>query len=374
MISDGPAAQEPGGEKMPDPSAAPDPDCPLTLVYGPSVALRRRVVEALVAAVLPEAEREWGLVVLDAGEVGPEGVVAQLGAGSLLATDRVVVVRNVDKLAAGAQGVLARGLRNVSPGTRVVLEAATGQDARRKGPPVAAELRKVLEAGGRTVEATMGEDRDLPGWVAEEAAAQGKRMSPAVARAFVEIVSGHPDALFGELDKLVTYVGEEQRDIALEDVRAIVCGERESSVFDLVDAIGQRDATRALSVLPDLLPASGAQGAAMPLLAMIARQLRLIWQAKALSAARLSLEDARGLPPEWEDKLPGEHNFFASTSGRRFLVRKYGEQARNFTDAQLVRAMLRVYETDLALKGQSKERLDDRLALETLIVALCGVR
>ena len=33
--------------------------------------------------------------------------------------------------------------------------------------------------------------------------------------------------------------------------------------------------------------------------------------------------------------------------------------------------MLKVYETDIGLKGQSSERMDDRLALETLIVSLC---
>jgi DNA polymerase III delta subunit len=142
-------------------------------------------------------------------------------------------------------------------------------------------------------------------------------------------------------------------------------------VFDLVDAIGRRDARAALSALPDLLPASGAQGAAMPILAMIARQLRLVWQARALQSAGLSLEDARRLPAGWAAKLPEEHNFHDSTRGRSFLVRKYAEQARNFSDVQLVRALAKVYETDLLLKGQSKERMDDRLALESLIVALC---
>jgi DNA polymerase-3 subunit delta len=253
----------------------------------------------------------------------------------------------------------------------VVLEAESSDEYRKKGAPVSAELRKLLEASGRIVEATVPGDRDLPRWVMDEAAARGKGMAPAVAQVFIETVGGHVDTIFGELEKLVTYVGPETPHIALADVQAVVCGEHESTVFELVDAIGQKDARGALSILPDLLPAGTAQGAAMPILAMIARQLRLIWQARALTEARVRLDGGRDIPAGWEDKLPDEHNVITSTSGRSFLVRKYTEQARNFTDNQLIRAMLAVYETDLALKGQTNERLDDRLALETLIVTLC---
>ena len=348
-----------------------DTSCPLTLIYGSAAPLRQRLIEPIIAENLPEGEREWGLVMIDAQEVSPEDIASQLGIGSLMAETRVVLLRNVEKLPASAQKPIAAALRNLSPGTIVVVDAQSAEDYRRKGPPVAADLRKFFEAEGQIAEASAPSDRELPMWVSEEAAARGKTMPPAVARAFVEAVGTHVGLTLNELEKLVTFVGPEQSEITVADVEAVVCGERENTVFDLVDAIGRRDARTALSVLPGLLPASGAQGAAMPLLAMIARQLRLVWQARVLTAAGISLETAGSLPESWQDKLPEEHNFFDSTKGRRFLVRKYAEQAPNFTDVQLVRALVKVYETDLSLKGQSEERMDDRLALETLIVSLC---
>jgi DNA polymerase-3 subunit delta len=350
-----------------------DPGKPLTLVHGAAATLRRRYVEQVVEANLPPGERQWGLTILDAAEVGAPGLAAQIGGGSLMADTRVIVVRNAEKMPASGQNALAAALRKIPPDTFVVLDADAPEDYRRKGPPVNAELRKTCEAVGQIVEAKAPDDRELPTWVAEEAAARGKRMDSAAARAFVEAVGARVDNALNELEKLITYVGEERSQIMAGDVAEVVCGERESTVFDLVDAIGRRDAKAALSALPDLLPASGAQGAAMPILAMISRQLRLVWQARALTAAGLSLENEGKLPPEWKGKLPEDHNFFDSTKGRRFLVRKYAEQARNFSDAQLVRALVRVYETDLMLKGQMKERMDDRLALETLIVGLCAL-
>jgi DNA polymerase-3 subunit delta len=350
-----------------------DPAKPLTLVYGAAAALRRRYVDRLVATNLPEGERQWGLMVLDAAELGAQGLAAQIGAGSLMADTRVIVVRNAEKLPTAGQNALAQALRSIPPATFVILDADAPDDYRRKGPPVSAELRKTCEAVGQVVEAKAPGDKELPKWVAEEAAARGKRMGERAAQAFVQTVGTRADYVLNELEKLVTYVGEERHEITADDVAAVVCGERESTVFDLVDAIGRRDVKAALAALPDLLPASGGQGAAMPILAMISRQLRLVWQARALTAAGLSLDDAGALPADWEGKLPHEQNFFDATRGRRFLVRKYQEQARNFSDTQLVRALVKVYETDLMLKGQTEERMGDRLALETLIVRLCAL-
>ncbi len=352
-------------------SSSFDPTCPLTLVYGSAATLRQRFVEQIVEQKLPEAEREWGLVILHAPEAGVEGIVGQLGSGSLMADSRVIVVREVDKLTNAAQKSLAGGLTGLSPDTTLVLDAQSSTDYRRKGPPVAAALRKILESGGQIVEASVPSDRDLPAWVADEVRARGKRMPAVVARAFVEIVGNNVEAMVNEIEKLITYVGPERNEIEVDDVQAVVIGERENTVFDLVDAIGIRDARTALSVLPDLLPASGVQGAAMPILAMIARQLRLVWQARALSAAGVNLERPGPAADQWAERLPSEHNFFDATKGRGFLVRRYSSQARSFSDVQLVKAFVKVSEADLALKGQSDERMDDRLALETLIISLC---
>lgn len=347
-----------------------DPTCALTAVHGTSASLRRRVVDAIVNAHLSAQEREWGLTVLDAEQVGAAGVVGELAGGSLMATSRVVVVRNAERLPATGQRVLAKGLESLAPETAVVLDCEETEDYRRRGLPLGADLRKVVQARGQVVAAAVPEDRDLPAWAAQEMAARGKRMPAVAARVFVERVGNRVDLLLNEMDKLALYLGPERTEVGVEDIEAVCSGERESTVFELVDAIGRRDVPTALAVLPDLLPPTGTQSAALSLLAMIARQFRLIWQARALSAAGVNLQ-ADKLPDEWVDRLPKEHGWVEAVKGRRFLVTKYLEQSRNFTDVQLVRALVRVYETDLALKGQTTERVEERAALESLIVALC---
>lgn len=347
-----------------------DPKKQFSLIYGSAAGLRQRLIDQIIAAALPPEEREWGLIVVDGPEAGVAGIISHLRAGSLMAPDRVVVVRGIDKLPAAAQKQLAAALPNVAGETRVVFESDSDGDSR-GGAPLKADLKKALEASGQLVPATPPSDRELPSWIVQEAADRGKRMAMPVATAFVGVVGGRIDLMLTELDKLVTYVGPEEEQITVHDVREIVCGEKESTVFELVDCIGKRDARGALTILPDLLPASGVQGAAIGLLGMISRQIRVIWQAQALTKAGFRLEGMSKAPEGWEDRLPAEHNFFTTTRGRGFLVSKYCDQARNFNDVQLVRAMIRIYETELALKGQSDRRMDDRLALETLIVSLC---
>ncbi len=347
-----------------------DPSKQITLIYGSASGLRQRVVAQVVETALPPEEREWGLTVLDAPEAGLEGIVGHLRSGSLMASDRVLVVRAADKLPAAAQRQLAAALRQVPAETRVVFDCEVSAESR-GGAPVRPDLKSAIADVGQIVEAAPPGDRELPGWIAQEAAARGKRMPIPVATAFVGIVGSRVDLMLGELDKLITYVGTDLQDITIADVNEVVCGEKESTIFELVDAIGKRDARSALAILPDLLPASGVQGAAIGLLGMISRQIRVIWQAQALTKAGFRLEGMSKAPEGWDDRLPKDHNFFTTTRGRSFMVQKYCSQARNFTDVQLVRAMIRIYEAELTLKGQSERRMDDRLALETLIVALC---
>ena len=57
------------------------------------------------------------------------------------------MIRNVDRLPATAQTVVAKALPKMPPSTTAIFDAAASEDFRRKGPPVAAELRKaILEA------------------------------------------------------------------------------------------------------------------------------------------------------------------------------------------------------------------------------------
>ena len=101
-------------------ASAFDPKKQFSLIYGSAAGLRQRLTDQIIAAALPPEEREWGLIVVDGPEVGAAGIISHLRAGSLMAPDRVVLVRGIDKLNAAAPKQLAAALPTVASETRVV--------------------------------------------------------------------------------------------------------------------------------------------------------------------------------------------------------------------------------------------------------------
>ena len=78
-----------------------------------------------------------------------------------------------------------------------------------------------------------------------------------------------------ELEKLCLYVAGREARITLGDVETMVLAAKQRSLYELTDAISQRDRTRALLLLHGLLNASdGGEDAAIGHLYMLARTFR----------------------------------------------------------------------------------------------------
>lgn len=231
-------------------------------------------------------------------------------------------------------------------------------------------LERAARERGQVLELSAPPEGRLQGWLQREMQRLGKQMSPAATAALTERVGADADRLLGELEKLASYLGG-RTEATEEDVRAVSVEVSEEDVFKFVDAIGRRDAAAALRLLDGLVPQGSKAGTAMPLLGMVARQLRLIWQAGFVAQMGHQVARLKEAPPQVTEKLPRRQNLAEAVQGRDFLARKYAAQSSNFSDAQLARALDRAYQADLALKGQSGQ-LDDRTVMELLIADLCA--
>jgi DNA polymerase-3 subunit delta len=185
----------------------------------------------------------------------------------------------------------------------------------------------------------------LPDWVLDRVQAKGGQIDYSAANDLTLSVGADLRALDGEVEKLLLYRGGEP--IRREDVRALVAPTQEESIFELVDALGQRRTARALDLLHDQL---GHGANEMYLLTMITRQFRLMLQVGDLTRRGISLDSVQ--------KQLGLHPF---------VTRKIAEQARNYSVEQLKEIMGRLLEADLALKTS---RLEPQLALDLLVIEL----
>jgi DNA polymerase III subunit delta len=187
-------------------------------------------------------------------------------------------------------------------------------------------------------------------WVEIQINGQGSSISPEATALLARLVGSNLWTMTGEINKLELYALG--RRIEVEDVKKSVSSAQEASVFALVDAVLDFNAAPAESLLERLL-----QEGATPayLMAMIARQLRMIVQAKAMIKRR---------EPE------GEIQTRLGLSAE-FALRKTLEQARRYPLERFKEVYIKLLDTDMAIKTG---KYDGALALNLLIADLCPER
>lgn len=259
--------------------------------------------------------------------------------------DRRLVVVNGLLTRYGREGAAMKSLLDLLPQlpetTRLILveESALPDDH-----PVLKLIRDKGVGYARRFEPP--EPKALPQWVMRRAQKHGGQIEPEAAAQLAQVIGPELRLLDQEIGKLVTYAGPE-RAVTAADVALLVPYAQQAVIFDLVDALGQRDGRTATTTLERLLD-DGQEP--MGILGMIVRQFRLLIQVKELREAG---ENAASVA-----RILGLHPFPA---------RKLYEQVVNFTTAQLEQVYRRLLDTDLQIKSGE---LTPEVALELLVAGL----
>ena len=186
---------------------------------------------------------------------------------------------------------------------------------------------------------------EMPRWIEAEAKKQDGRIEPDAAARLAEMVGEDTRIAAQELTKLLTYVNFE-RPIRLLDVEKVCIVSGQGSVFELVDALGQKDGKRAQHVLHQLLQ----EEEAFELWGMVIRQFRLLLQAREMldeHSTALDVQNALGL--------------------RDFMAQKVCNQAGRFPLSTLESIYHKLLEID---EGAKTSQVPLDLALDTFIVEL----
>ena len=259
-----------------------------------------------------------------------------------------------NNVSASALEVLGEFLPTVPDDARLIFTEPTPVDraSRRRSSPTffRGPFGKALKQHATRKEFTLPQGTMLLRWLEDRARRLGGCFLPAAAELLAQVSDGNIRSLNQEVSKLVTYAGP-SRGVSTDDVRLLVYAAGQPDVFAFVDALATGRQSQALAQLSRF----SAQGQAPEyLIAMIARQVRLLNQVKSLAQAEI--------PTSQHPSALGVHPFVA---------RKVNEQARSF-DADVLEAMHRaVLNADLSIKtGQS----DGVLALELLTVQLVTAR
>jgi DNA polymerase III subunit delta len=221
----------------------PDKAVRVILVYGPDDGLMRERAKTIGLSVVKDYNDPFNVAVLSTDLLNgdPTRLNDEAGAISMMGGDRLVRVEDAgDKLTV----LIKDYLKNPFPQALVILEAGE------LGPR--SSLRKLCEAAknAAAIPCYIDDERDLARLIRE--AIPGGIDQDAVSWLAANI-SGNRMKVRSELEKIITYKGDEKNAITLADVQAC-CGEAGArSLDDLVYNVGKQNAEKALQTYNQLL-------------------------------------------------------------------------------------------------------------------------
>jgi len=312
----------------------------LILLHGDEDFLVDECIQAILEHTVDKGTRAFNLDVVYGSKVDVKEVVALASAFPMMSERRVVIVKELEKLASSdpAKELLSAYLQKPLESTSLVLVSL--QPDFRKKPFTDLKKRAVL------VECKGLYDNQIPDWVAQRVRQLGKTAEPDACRLLQAYVGNSLRALQNEIDKLFIFVGEKKA-ISGEDVTAVVGASKGYTVFELQNAIGRKDLKEALTILQAMLQSG--QSPQM-VIVMLTRFLNQLWKLGELRSKNLSdSEMAREV---------GVHPFFF-----RQLVQFHN----GFTAGQIERGYRALLEADTVLKSTSR---DPSVVLDMMIYAM----
>jgi len=187
----------------------------------------------------------------------------------------------------------------------------------------------------------------LYNWIRKEISSEGGRIEPAAVQRLVLFCGSDLWRVKNEIDKLVCF--RAGRLISVANVELLVISPVSTTIFNLIDAIGEKKLSLGLQQLKKLLDQGENE---LYIFSMIIYQFRNLIQIKELIDQRLSLIQIQ--------KKTGIHPY---------VIRKTLNQARNFSLPDLRRIYHRLLEAETSLKTGRNE---PEVVLDLLVLGLAS--
>ena len=313
------------------------------LLYGEESFLRDAKAQELVDAVIDKDLLDFNYTMFRGSEAGISTIGSAIMAPPVLSTRRLVMIKDVDSVSPDNQKLISAALERM-PKTTLVILVASAIDQR-------TTLFKTVSKFGRAVLFRRLYPNQALGWLSGYTRSLGIIMDRPAQEYLVTVLGTELSQLVAGVEKAYDYAGialGKEKKITIDHVKIVVSGAPEFGIFDLVDAIGERNASKALNSLRQVL---SFQEAPLRILYLIARQIRLILQAKVLKDEKMS-----------------STQIAKTLHIHEFVARKCLAQQENFRLEELEHAFDALSQADISLKTSG---IPDQIILERLTLHLC---
>lgn len=313
--------------------------------------LKEITARELIDAVLDPATRDFNLELIRGDETSAEAIDTALSIPPMCADRRMTVIREVHALRKDARSTLERYLAQPAADLVLLLIDPTG-----------AKEDRALASASFVVDFEPLADNRVPAWIAHYAGTSlGVSISEAAAGALHAAAGSELATLASELDKLASYTGGTAIDE--EAVKAVVGVRSGETLADLLDAVADRNAPRAVSLVPVVLSQAKAN--------VVTTIMALATQICAVAWGRAARD--RGVPPAGIERgfytLLKEGKAFPGRPWKE-AVALWSRAVQRWTTPQLERALSELLAADIAAK-EARVSSEEQL-LTSLVLALCA--
>ena len=304
------------------------------LLYGEEAYLKKQYKEKLRNAIL-SPDDTMNYAYYEGKGINVNEVIDLAETLPFFAERRLIILENTEFFKSSS-AELADYLKEM-PDTTHMIFIESEVDKRNK-------LYKAVQNKGRAVELGRLDDDSLFRWVAGNIKRENKNISEKTVRHLLSKVGTDMENIQKELEKLFCYtMGKDS--ITIDDVETICTTQITNQIFDMVNAVAEKQQKKALQYYYDLL---ALKEPPMRILFLLARQFKLLLEVKTMDQkgyGRKEIADKTGIAP--------------------FAVGKYQTQAKAFQTKELRNIIEDSVETEECVKTG---RLTDMLAVEIFIV------
>lgn len=310
------------------------------VLYGEEDYLRRYYAEQLKKQLLDELTEDFNFHRLTTENFSLQTLSDSLEALPMMAERSMVLVEEVDlfELPESDRERLTAMLADVPEYGCLVLTYTDFKPDKRKK-----KLWDAIEKNAVLAEFRYQSESDLRAWIARHFRALGKQIAPELCTYLLQQCGLSMTSLDGEIQKICAFSGAET--VVRADIDAVVEPTLDAVVFQLTDALAQRDFGAALERLQVLLKM---QTEVIPIVAAVGAQMR------RLNAAKILQTEGKGA-----QELASLCGIAPYAAGKTMTL------SRRFSERFCRQAMLLCCQTDYQIKTSydTPERLAEMLIL-----------
>jgi DNA polymerase-3 subunit delta len=301
---------------------------PIYLFIGEEDFLIDECVDRIIQDLLTDDTKAFNLDVVYGSKADAREVLAHAASFPMMSEHRVVVVKEFDKMLSGdtAKEVFSAYIARPLDSTCLVL-LAVNPDFRTKPFTDLKKSAKVFSFNTLY-------DNQVPAWVADRCKRLGKEIDTEACRLMQAYVGNSLRSIQNELEKLFTYMKDRKR-VTVEDIADVVGVSRGFTVFDLQNAIGDKNLEEALRVVKRMVEIGESP---QLVIVMLTRYFSILWKIQDMIKRGVS-----------------ESEVISSTRISPYYIKNYTDAAKKFSTVEIERAFAILLEADIKLKSISPD-------------------